>query len=221
MSTRLNRLAPLIGLLALPLALVAFASSQSGPGVRSGGGPVIAFYVAHSTAQKTSDIAWVLAFSCFLLFAGALRGHLRNEPQGETLSALVLAGATLLTAGASVYFGCDYVLARSPGTLSAPAAQALNELGLSLFLPVIAGAVVFGLSAGIAILRTGVLPKALGAVAILIAIAAPVAGFGVVIAIVLWAAIASVLLFRRAGKRQPARTEQALASGATSAAPSA
>ena len=220
MSTRLNRLGLLIGLLALPLGLVAFGSSQSGPGVKSGGGPVIAFYVAHSTGQKTSDIAWMLAFSCFLLFAGALRGHLRSDPQGETLSALVLAGATLLTAGACVYFGCDYVLARSAGTLSAPAAQALNELGLSLFLPVIAGAIVFGLSTGIAVLRTGVLPKALGAVAILIAIAAPVAGFGVVIAIVLWSTTASVLLFRRAGNGEPARAEHALAARAASATPS-
>ncbi len=149
MSTRFSRLGPLIGLLVLPFGLVAFASSQSGPGLKSGGRPVIDFYVAHRTGQITSDLAWILAFTCFLLFAGALRGHLRKDPEGETLGALVLA--------------------RAPATLSPPAAQALNQLGLSMFLPVVSGVLVFGLSTGIAILRTGLLSKVLGAAAILIA----------------------------------------------------
>jgi hypothetical protein len=220
MSNRISRLAPLIGLLALPFGLIAFASSQSGPGVKSGGGPVIAFYVAHRTGQITSDMAWMLAFSSFLLFAGALRGHLRRDPRGETLSALLLAGATVLTTGAAVYFGCDYVLARAAVSLSAPAAQALNQLGLSMFLPVISGAIVFGVTSGIAILRTGLLPKALGAAAILIAIAAPVAGFGVILAIVLWTAAASVLLFRRSARdAQPARIEPTVAARTANVTP--
>ena len=78
------------------------------------------------------------------LFAGSLRTHLRATDGAEGLSAVVLAGAAVLTAGAAVYFGADFVLAMMPATIAPPAAQALNMLALYLVLPLSAGGLVFG-----------------------------------------------------------------------------
>lgn len=197
MLERWSRLGSLTGVAFAVLGVAAFASAQSPPGAEAGGRRVIAFYLDHSTGQKVSDVLWALAFAFFVLFSGSLRGHLRQAPGAEALSALVVAGAAILCAGATAFFGFDYVLASLPASVAPAAAQALNLLALKLVLPVAAGGLVFGLAAGLAILRANVLPAWLGALAIAIGVAfatpALVAGF---VALFLWTALTSVLMFR-------------------------
>jgi hypothetical protein len=195
---RLVRLAPLTGVVFAALAVVAFASSQAPPGSKASGASVIAFYKAHSAGQQRSDYLWFLAFTFLLLFAGCLRSYLRRTPAAEALGALALAGAAVLTAGATVYFGFDYALAVVPRNLDPAAAQTLNVLALNLSFPFAAGGCVFGIASGLAILRGALLPKWLGWVAIAVAIvmASPAALIGLVLLIV-WTAIVSVLIFRR------------------------
>ena len=171
---------------------------------------MIDFYVKHHSGQTISDMCWVLAFSCFLIFVGALRERLRQDPRAAAHSATMLAGASVVTAGAALYFGCDWVLARAPATLTPSAAQALNQLALGLFQPISAGAIVFGLSAGIAILRSAVLPKPLGVVALVIAVVS-VTGFGAIILTILWTAAASVILYRRRPTARPRATADQVA----------
>jgi len=197
---RFSRFAPLTGVVFAILGVAAFGTAQGAPSDTASGGRVIAFYEAHGSSAKASDYIWTIAFAFFLLFAGYLRGYLRRTPGTEALSSLILAGATVLTAGATVYFGFDFVLATVPSHLDPAAAQALNVLALNLFLPVSAGGLVFGIASGLAILRGAQLPKGLGWLAIVIGIiTATPAGLVGLVALIFWTGIVSVLIWRRSG----------------------
>ena len=114
---------------------------------------------------------------------------------------MLLAGAAVLTAGAAAYFGADFVLAKMPATIAPPAAQALNMLALYLVLPLSAGGLVFAAATGVAIARWASLPRWLGWAVILIGIslASPALILGVV-ALALWTATVSILVWRRAAR---------------------
>jgi hypothetical protein len=204
MLARISRLAPLTGVAFTVFAAVAFASSQVPPGTTASGASVIAFYKAHSASQQRSDYCWFLAFTFLLLFAGSLRDYLRRIRAAEALSSLVLAGAVALTVGGTVYFGFDYVLAVVPSHLDPAAAQALNLLALKLVFPVALGGCVFGLATGLAIIRSRQLPVWLGWVAIAIGLVMATPGVLIgIVALIVWAAVVSVLTFKRASA-QPA-----------------
>jgi len=192
---RLDRLAPLTGVVFAVLAVAAFGTASGAPSETASGTRVIAFYEAHGSSAKTSDYLWMFSLAFFLLFAGSLRGYLRRTPSAATLSSVVLAGAAVLTAGGCVYFGFDFALASVPSHLAPAAAQALNVLALKLFLPVSAGGLVFGIASGIAILRGAQLPNWLGWAAIVIGIAT--AGLIGLVAFIFWTATVSILIWKR------------------------
>jgi hypothetical protein len=198
MLSRMSRWAPLTGAVFAVLAAVAFASSNVPPGRNASGDSVITFFKAHHAGQVRSDYLWFLAFAFLLLFAASFRDFLRRSPAADTMGPLVMAGAAVLVGGATAYFGFDFTLALAPNHLEPGAAQALNELALSLFFPFAAGGFVFGIGAGLAILRGGQLPAWLGWVAILMAVVMLTPGaLGAIVLLILWAPVISVLLFRR------------------------
>ncbi|HEY1514712.1 MAG TPA: hypothetical protein VGF66_13265, partial [Gaiellaceae bacterium] len=84
---------------------------------------------------------------------GTLRSHLRGSASGDALSAVVLAGASVFAAGAIIYFNFDFSLAVVPQHLAPAAAQTLNVLALNMALAPSAGGFVFGIAAGLAIVR--------------------------------------------------------------------
>jgi hypothetical protein len=198
MWTRLSRLGPLTGVAFSLLTIAGMAIAKSPPGASAGGAKVLAFYRANGTQAKTADILIVAGFACFLLFAGSLYAYLRRTDGADGLSAVLVAGAAVLTAGAATFFGADFVLAMMPATIAPSAAQALNMLALYLVLPVAAGGLVFGLAAGVAIARWASLPRWLGWAAILIgiALASPALILGI-LALAVWTATVSVLVWRR------------------------
>jgi hypothetical protein len=212
MWTRLSRLAPLTGVAFALLAVAGMAIANSPPGASASGAKVLAFYRANGTQAETADILIVLGFACFLLFAGSLRTHLGADGSG----AVVVAGAAVLTAGAGSYFGADFVLAMMPATIAPAAAQALNMLALYLVLPLAAGGLVFGLAADVAIARSAVLPRWLGWAVILIgiALASPALILGI-LALALWTATVSILVWRRAAPEAADNTVEARTGYAT------
>jgi hypothetical protein len=69
-----------------------------------------------------------LAFVFFVFFAASLRAHLRQTPEIEALSALVLAGEVLETAGQTSGAGYIWALAQDSSHLDPSAALGLNAL---------------------------------------------------------------------------------------------
>jgi hypothetical protein len=85
-----------------------------------------------------------------------------------------------------------------------------NLLGNERFFPVVMGACVFGIAAGLAILRGARLPKWLGWVIIVLGVASPtpaaeIALFGLVI----WIAVVSILIFLRSAPAKAAPSADA------------
>lgn len=206
MTDRWSKLAPLTGLLFAVITIVAvITSGGETPNANARPAKVIAYYAAHRSEIETSAILFGLAFLVLVLFAGALRSYLRRTPATEGLGSLVLAGAVLMAAGALALSGVEYGLAHNLRFFGPQTAQTLNVLSNELFLPIIAGAFILGVCAGIAILRGAELPAWLGWAAIVIGVAAliPPASFIALLAFVVWSIAASIMMYRRTDPPPP------------------
>lgn len=203
MSDRWARFAPLSGVLFAVLAVVGIVGSPETPEGNASSLSVIAFYRTHSSEVKTFNVIFVLAFVVVVLFAGALRSYLRRTPAAEGPAAVALAGALLMAAGAIIGSSVEFGLAENLSHLEPATVQTLNLLSDEIFLPVLCGAFLFGISSGVAILRGAKLPKWLGWVAIVIGILALVpspATLPALFALVIWSVIVSILMYIRLGK---------------------
>jgi hypothetical protein len=196
MLTRLGRLAPFTGVVFAVLALAGMATAQVPPGVKASGDQVLAFAKAHASSQRRADVLLIAGFAFFVFFAGSLRAYLRRSPEGEAASTVALAGAAVMAGGVAVYIGLDFALNSAPDTLAPAAAQALNVLALRLVFPMSVGGFVFGVAAGVAILRSKLLPAWLGWVSIVIALLTPIWIIQVLVLYV-WAVVVSILLWKR------------------------
>ena len=201
MLTRLDRLAPLTGVVFAVLALGGMATAQPPPGVKASGEQILAFSKAHASSQRLADGLLIAGFAFFLFFVGTLRSHLRPAPAAEGASAVALAGAAVLVGGVAVYIGLDAASNAAPSALAPAAAQALNVLALQLVYPVVVGGFVFGIAAGVAILRSRRLPTWLGWAAIVIGLI-PL-WIVQLLLLYVWTVVASILLYRRSAPAEP------------------
>jgi hypothetical protein len=202
MSDRWTKLAPLTGVLFAALAVAAvFANSAESPDAKASGVRVVAYYTRHRSGIETAAILFALAFLVLVLFAGALRSYLRSAAAADALGALVLAGAVLMAAGAMPASGLEYGIAHNIHTLSLQEARTLNFVNQEIFLGILGGGFIFGLSAGIAILRSVALPRWLGWLAVVIGIVTivPPASMFALLAFLVWSVIVSVLMYQRLG----------------------
>lgn len=201
MSDRLSRLAPLTGVLFAVVLVVGVFTSGETPDGNASPAKVIAYYGSHRSDIEASAIVFVFAFLFLVLFAGSLRSYLRRTAAAEGLSALVLAGAVLMAAGAVTGSAVEYGLAHHLSRVGPATAQTMNLLSNELFLPVIVGAFLLAVPSGLAILRGARLPNWLGWVAIVLGIAAliPPASFPSLLGFVIWSVIVSILMYRRTG----------------------
>jgi hypothetical protein len=203
MSDRWGRLAPLTGVLFGVLIIAAvFAGGEETPKASTSAAKVVAFYTKDRSKIEASGILFALAFLVLVLFAGALRSYLRRTGGADGLGALVLAGGILMAGGAITGTGLEYGIAHNLHHLSPQAVQTLNFISQEVFLPVLAGAFVFAICSGLAILGGAALPKWLGWVAIVLAIVVliPPASFPALIGFMIWSIIVSILMYQRSGE---------------------
>jgi hypothetical protein len=196
---RLSRFAPLTGVLYAVTAAVGISVGEETLKSTASGARVILHAEAHRSSLEASNIIFAIAFLALLLFAGALRSYLRRSPGNDGLAALVLAGAVVMSVTAIMISGIEYGLVNHADRLSPEMARTLNFLTNEMFVPILAGAFVFGISAGLAIIRGALLPVWLGWVAIVLAIVAliPPIGFGAFLGFVVWSLVVSIIMFTR------------------------
>lgn len=203
MTSRWSRLVPLTAIVFAVLGLAGLFAAPGTPGPHASGGTVIAFYTAHQSTQQATDLTLTLAFIAFVFFAGSLRSYLREEPQCEGASAVLLAGAAITAVGFMIFTGVDWALADLPSKLTPSAAQTLNVIDNDLTFPFRAGMCVFGLSSAVAVLRHTRLPRWTGWVAIAIgALSVTPIYFLAVMLLIAWSIAVGVLLYRRLSNRQ-------------------
>lgn len=196
---RLSRFAPLTGVVFALLGFAGFAISKANLlSSTASGSQVIAFYGAHHFGQAFSDVLLTVGFAMFLLFAGSLRDRLRQGDDREPLGAVALVAAGVMAAGVLAFFSVDFALASASGQLSPDAAQALNALAFRLVLPACAGTLVFGIAAGLAVIRSAIVPRWLGAIAIVIGLVgvSPLLTVALM-ALYVWTLVVAVILVLR------------------------
>jgi hypothetical protein len=205
MSDRLNRLAPLTGVVLIALLVAGGALIGNEPKSGATAARVISFYHSHRTKIELS--AYLTGLSVFfgLFFYGLLRDRLGRAESARRLASTAFAGAVTFAVGGTLSAGTMIALADVPGKLGAGAAQALNVLenDLALFADGV-GIAVLLMGSGLAILRGRQLPTWLGWAAIAFSVASllPVRFVDLPLAAI-WTLTASILLFRRGGASLP------------------
>jgi hypothetical protein len=198
--------APLFGLAAVVLFVIAFAVGGETPDLDSSGQEVVDYYASHNGSQVAAGILLAYGALFLALFASVLSNAFRRADRGAgSLAGLVLGGGILMSLGFAIFSGLTFTLADLGSDAEPAAAQALNALNNDFFIPLAIGTGIFMLASGAATLRGAALPRWLGWAGLVIGIAAVTpAGFFAVLASGIWIVIASVVLLR--GRATPAET---------------
>jgi hypothetical protein len=167
---------------------------------------IVKHYADNKDEIMLSSILGAIAMTALLFFAGYLRKVLSAATAGASmLPSIVLAGASIMAVGLAIDSTISFALADAADDVDPVAVQSLQMLWDNDFIPIALGSVVFLLSAGLAIVETGVLPRWLGWVAVLLAIVGltPV-GWAAFLIGAIWILVVSILLTMRARPATPA-----------------
>jgi hypothetical protein len=193
-------LVPLTGVAFIAVAIVGFIVGGEPPDVDSPVQEIVDHYVDNKDSVQIGSGLVVIAAAFFLFFAGYLRKVLRAaEGENGMLSAMVLAGATVMAVGVAIDAMISFALADAADKIEPTAVQTLQALWDNDFFPLALGSGVFLLASGISIALHGALPRWLGWIAIVLALISftPV-GFVGFLGGALWILTVSVMLTLRA-----------------------
>jgi hypothetical protein len=185
--------------------LVIFRVIESGaslPDANDSTAKVVAFWTKHDSEQIAVAIIASFAAVLFVWFSGVLRSALADSEGGRaTFANLSLAGGVLAGAGMLFITTVEYAAADSAGEVPAAVTQTLSVLQADTFFMVAAGFAIFGLAAGLVILRTAVFPGWLGWISVVAGVLwlTPVQFAGIVLSVAFVVAT-SIMLFRDAGE---------------------
>ena len=145
-----------------------------------------------------------IAILMLLVFGAYLRNALRDAGgAGDIWSGLAFAGIVIVAVGFAVDLTISIALTEAADDVNPVAVQALQALWDNDFVPIALGVVTFLLGTGIAIARSGVLPKWLGwLMIVLVIVGVTPLGFVSAIAAGLLVGVLGILLALRA--RRPA-----------------
>jgi hypothetical protein len=162
-----SRLAPLIGILAVAGVVAAFAVGGETPEIDDPLREVVSFYQENDSDQQAAGFILALGAFFFLCFLASLWPFLRGaEGEWRGPSVLGFAGGIVFAIGVLIFAGLAFTLGDAADDLSPVGIQTLHALSFDFFLPLAVGNLAFLLGTGISVVRTGVLPKWLGWVAI-------------------------------------------------------
>ncbi|HEX4655729.1 MAG TPA: hypothetical protein VH274_08305 [Mycobacteriales bacterium] len=177
MTDRWKRIVPPVaGVVFVGLVVVGIAISNT-PDSGSSGAKVIDFYQSHHGRASASIFIFGYASVMAVVFYVGMAAYLRRRGS-DLLATLTIVGGALTAVGLGLGAGTTAALADKTSKLSAGAAQALNQVSEDIFFVTLFGGLMIAtLAMGIAILRTGAMPKALGIVTVVVGVVA-VSGIG-------------------------------------------
>ena len=210
-SSNREWLVPLVtGLGFAVLLIVSFIVSGQPKGADHPANEVAQWYKDHKDSAEIGSFIGVVAAGLLIFFGAYLRKVL--EPgAGLMLSVLPLIAVAIVAIGASIDGMLLFVAAERVDDIPAAEIQTIQAIWDNDFLPFLLGVLVFNWSVGLAVLRSGALPKWLGWWGIVfgvVTLAGPIGFFGAPGA-GLWVIIASIMLSMRA--RRPAQAQPAAA----------
>ena len=197
---------PLIGVAFLVVLIASFVVGGEPPDADEPVQEIVDHYSENQDAIRIGAVLAGVAGVLLIFFGSVLRRALAAGDRDSSLPTVAFAGTVVLAAGAAVDGTISFSLAESAEDIDPAAVQALQALWDNDFLPLAVGLSTLLLAAGLSVARTGVLPKWLGWIAIVLGILAltPV-GFVAFMVGALWIVVVSVLLAMRARAVPPDR----------------
>lgn len=167
-------IAPLTGTLFVAVALISVVIAGEPPDVTEASTQeIVDFYSDNSDEVRIGSALIALAGALLVFFGAYLHRALRvAEGDDGYLSLVVFAGTIAMALGMALDGTINFAIADAIDDIEPTAAQALLTLWNNDFLPLLMGMFLFLSALGISVLRYGALPKWIGWIAIVLAIAA-------------------------------------------------
>jgi hypothetical protein len=164
-------LVPLTGVAFIVVGIVSFIVGGEPKSADEPVREIVAYYVDNKDSVRAAAFIG-LAASLLLIFFGAyLRKVLQAaQPEGEMLSLVSFIGLVVVGVGFAIDTTISFALAEAAEDIDPVAVQALQALWDNDFLPIALGLLMFLWATGLSVIRSGVLPKWLGWVMILLGI---------------------------------------------------
>ena len=204
MSRQRDWLVPLTGLGFIVVGAVSFVVGGEPKSADDPVTEIVGFYVDNKDSVQVGAFIGVAATVLLVFFGAYLRRFLRaGADDGEMLSLVAFAGVAIVAVGFAIDATVLLALSEAAGDIEPTAVQALQALWDNDFVPVMLGVLLFLWGTGLSVIRTGVLPKWLGWVMVVLGVLGltPV-GFVSVIGAAILVLVLSILLSARA--RRPA-----------------
>jgi hypothetical protein len=208
MNGRSNRwLLPLAGVGFVVLVIVSFIVQGEPKSADEPVNEIVDFYLDNKDSIYVAQVIGLIAGLLLIVFGAYLSNVLRAADEGAwPLALLPLIGLVIMDVGFAIDGTILIALAEAADDIEPTSVQTLQALWDNDFLPIALGGMLFLFSFGIAVVRSGALPRWLGWVAIVLGIVAliPPIGFAAFIGIGVVILIVSIMLAMRARREAPA-----------------
>lgn len=202
MNGRSNQwLLPLAGVGFVVLGIISFVISGEPKQADEPVNEIVDFYLDNKDSIIAGQAVGAISGLLLIVFGAYLASVLRSaDEEAWVLPLLPLVGLVIMDVGFAIDGTILIALAEAADDIEPTSVQTLQALWDNDFLPIALGAMVFLFSFGIAVVRSGALPKWLGWVAILLGIVAliPPIGFAAFLGMAVLILIVSILLSVRA-----------------------
>ncbi|HZL07376.1 MAG TPA: hypothetical protein VFE45_18505 [Coriobacteriia bacterium] len=161
---------------------------------------IVDYYVDNKDSIQVAAFIGVAATLLLVFFGAYLRGVLRAAaPEGEILSLVSFLGLVVVAVGFAIDTTILIALSEAADDIDPAAVQSLQALWDNDFVPLVLGVLMFLWATGLAVIRTGALPKWLGWVMVVLGVVAltPI-GFVAAIGAAILVLVLSILLSVRA-----------------------
>lgn len=195
MESRFRQRLALAGLFFIALFVVSSFITTSPPSTHASAAKVVNFYHKHKNTEQVTSYLIELAVFVGVIFYWHLRELLCTVVSNRRLATAGFAGVILFAATGGLNAGINWSLADAVDHVSPDTMQTLNVLqnDLTPFLAGV-GAAIFLACTGYLVVRSGVLPKWLGWVGLVLALVSLVIPFLGITGAALWTLITSIVL---------------------------
>lgn len=204
---RLERLAPLSGIVAVGLLVTEISITGHAPAMDNPAPATVEYWMDNATVLEIASALYGLGAVAVVWFGASLRAALRGAADGaERLASIAHAGTIFIAAGlcASASFGLAAVhAAENSATTTVQTLNVLNGEDMYMFIAV--GSALLLLSTAVSILRHGGLPRWIGWISLVFGIVAAVVlvvgvwvsryGFVAFPLLGLWMPVVSILIY--------------------------
>jgi hypothetical protein len=193
-------LVPLTGVGFVLLGIVSFIVGGEPKSADEPVREIVDYYVDNKDSIQVAAFIGVAATLLLVFFGAYLRGVLRAAaPEGEILSLVSFLGLVVVAVGFAIDTTILIALSEAADDIDPVAVQSLQALWDNDFVPLVLGVLMFLWATGLAVIRTGALPKWLGWVMIVLGVVGltPI-GFVAAIGAAILVLMLSILLSLRA-----------------------